>query len=130
MPVPEWLDVVTRIAAIVGGLLGFIGGVALWVVRSTLATKEDLRKSFAAHDVEHDELNKRLEEGERQFATIMADLEHLPGQHDLMEIRDRIAGVEGEVKALGATIDGLREVLERVERPLNRLVDFHMDHGS
>ena len=127
--VPEWLDLATRIAGIVGGVLGFLGGAVLWMARNTLATKAELHSSFEAHGEEHDELNRRLEEGESKFAAILADLEHLPGHSDLNDIRDRIAAVEGEVKALAATIDGLKEVLERVERPLNILVEHHMNGG-
>ncbi|BAE49275.1 hypothetical protein [Paramagnetospirillum magneticum] len=129
MHLPEWTDIGLKVAEIVGALLGTIGGVLIWMVRHTLVSQDDLRARFEEHDEDHKELDKRLVDGERQFAAILADLEHLPDHEDIADLKDRIGAVEGSVKALGATIDGLKEVLERVERPLNILVEHHMNGG-
>ncbi|MEO0034331.1 MAG: hypothetical protein RLZZ501_354 [Pseudomonadota bacterium] len=123
---PDWLETLLQVAGPAGGLLGLIAGVAVWLARQTLVTHEDLRAWRAEHDREHDALDRRLADGERQFAAILADLDHLPDQDDLDDIKTRIGDIEGSVRALVATIDGLKDVLERVERPLNILVEARL----
>ena len=130
MQFPDWLDITLKIIGLVGGLLGAIGGGAVWVARQTLVTQDDLRERFEEHEEDHKKLDERLVAGELQFATIQADLGHLPDHQDIFDIRERISAVEGEVKALGATIDGLKEVLERIERPLNVIVEKYINGGS
>lgn len=129
MQLPEWFDIGLKIAGLVGGVLGAIGGGAVWLARHTLVTQDDLRERFDEHEEDHKELDKRLAEGERQFEAIKTDLSHLPDHNDISDLKDRIGAVEGSVKALEATIDGLRDVLERIERPLNILVE-HSIYGG
>jgi hypothetical protein len=126
MQLQDWIDLGFKIAGLVGGLLGSIGGVAVWMARRTLVTHDDLRASFDAHDDRHKELDKRLADGERQFAVIRSDIEHLPDVDDLADLKDRVGDVEGSIRALTATVGGLKDVLERVERPLNILVEHHL----
>jgi hypothetical protein len=124
-------------------VLGAIGlGMLILKLRQTFVTKDSFHSYREKHEGEHakheDEHNriwqmhedtqKRLDEGSRQFAIIQADIKHLPNHHDISGLNDRIGGIEGSVKALSATINGLRDVLERVERPLNVLVDRSI-HG-
>lgn len=127
MQLPDWIDIGLKVVGVIGGALGAIGGGVVYLARHTLVTQDDLRERFEEHEADHKELDKRLVEGERQFAAIQADLEHLPDHEDIADLKDRIGAVEGSVQALGATIDGLKEVLERVERPLNILVEHHMN---
>lgn len=126
MQLQDWIDLGFKIAGLVGGLLGSIGGIAVWMARRTLVTQEDLRASFDAHNGQHRELDKRLADGERQFVIIRTDIEHLPDVDDLADLKGRVGGVEGSIRALTATVDGLKDVLERVERPLNILVEHHL----
>jgi hypothetical protein len=68
-------------------------------------------------------LAQRLAEGERQFAAIKMDIDHLPHVDDVGELKDRVVAVEGLIKVQTAMIEGLKEVLERIERPLNMIVE-------
>jgi predicted nucleic acid-binding Zn-ribbon protein len=111
--------------------------VLIWRLKEVFVTKahfhEYLKKHLEDHEhIEdrHKETEKRLEDGAEKFATILADLDHLPNHKDISDLKDRIGAVEGSVKALGATINGLKDVIERIERPLNILVEHHMGTGD
>jgi len=123
---PEWIKVGLELAAIVGGLLGAVGGCAAWLTRNALVTKTDLNERFAEHEATHGHLDKRLGEGDRRFAVIETELKHLPKADDIHKLTDRVGAVEQTMSGFGAQLDGLREVLERVERPLNVLIDHQL----
>ena len=121
-------------------VLAVIGvGVAVLIMRlkEVFVTKAHFHEFREKHaedhqhiDQRHEDTVKRLDDGAKQFAIIQADIAHLPNHKDISDLKDRISGVEGSVKVLATSIDGLREILQRVERPLNRLVDNHMKVGS
>lgn len=127
---PAWVDLLFKGLAGIGGVAGMVGGLAMALARRTFATKNEVRRSFEKHDVIHEELERQLADGAKEFAAIKANLTHLPSQDDIADVKERIAAVEGSVRALGATIDGVREILERVERPLNILIEHHMKASS
>lgn len=125
-------------------ILGIAVTILIWRLKEMFVTRADFLDYQKNHDVKHgdhekehvrlddrhQDVERRLEDGAEKFATIIADLEHLPDHKDIADLKDRIGDVEGSVKALSATINGLKEVLERVERPLNILVEHHMSGGG
>jgi NADH:ubiquinone oxidoreductase subunit F (NADH-binding) len=58
--------------------------------------------------------------------TMEKDLERLPSNDALASLATQLEGLRGDVKAQGAELRGLAEVLERVERPLNLLMEHHL----
>lgn len=54
------------------------------------------------------------------------DIERLPSNAALSALATQLEGLRGDVKAQGAELRGLSEVLERVERPLHLLMEHHM----
>jgi len=127
----DWiLDMMLKVGGLLTGLVGMIGGGLAWAARHTLVSQVDFEAWVTGHGNAHSALDRRLAEGETRFALLQSSLDHLPDHDDVAELKERITKVEGSVEALGERIDGLREVLERVERPLNLLVDHHMRGGK
>lgn len=127
---PDWVMVALEITGLVGGLLGGIASVVVWVTRNALVTKTDLNERFAQHAASHAAIETRLGDGNQRFAVIETELGHLPKAHDINELTNRIAEVEQTMSGFGAQLGGLREVLERVERPLNVLIDHQLKRGD
>ena len=123
---PDWVMVALEITSLVGGLLGALAGAAIWVTRNTFVTKTDLQTKFEDHGKRHVALDSRLAEGESRFAVIETELKHLPKADDIQALTSRVGAVEQTMSGFGAQLDGLREVLERVERPLNVLIDHQL----
>lgn len=103
------------VAAIIAGLGGVVATAVLWRLKGEFASKADMK---AAQD--------RLDEVETDVAEIKVRMTTLPDHEDMSELKTRLASVEGSVRVVSTELAGLREVMERIERPLNRLLDFHM----
>ncbi|MDG3442431.1 hypothetical protein [Nitrospirillum amazonense] len=144
----DWLDEANRwlpLASFLAPGMLIIGGLA---IKGKLATKDDLNRLSAERTASDTAFKERLDKLEGHWgdrvgavekasekrmaaveatcAAVQAEIRHLPDQDALGELRDRIAGVEANVKGLSAGIDGLREVLERIERPLDLLMKHHL----
>lgn len=126
---PSWLDVLIQVFLAILSLGGMVGGATVWLIRHSLVSKEGLELRFESHEEEHRAIEKRLAEGERQFSKILADIENLPdrGYHD--QTREQVTELREDVAGLKADIRGLREVLIRVERPLDQLVADKLSGG-
>jgi hypothetical protein len=127
---PDWIMVALEITALVGGLLGGIASVVVWVTRNALVTKTDLNERFSEHNKAHTAIDTRLSDGNQRVAVIENELQHLPKADDIKELTNRVGAVEQTMSGFGAQLDGLREVLERVERPLNVLIDHQLKRGD
>ncbi len=123
---PGWIDLALRVAGILGGVFSTVGMVAIWAIRQSLVTRDQMQAHVNRHAEEHRTLDKRLEDGERRFATIQKDLEHLPDADHWAELTGRVIAVEGSVNTMSAKFDGLKEVVERIEVPLNIIVENYI----
>lgn len=85
---------------------------ALWSLRKQFVSKEHC-----------DECTKELE---KKQAALEAAQEAMPDADDIDSIKDRLSGIEGDMKGLLATFKGQAEIMKRIERPLNLLVEHHM----
>ncbi len=120
----DWVEVAQFGFELVSALCVAVVTWINWGMRAVV--KSELAQAKVDHEEVHEELERRLADGDVRFARIRADIEHLPDHHDLADLTNRVAAVEGSVKALGATLEGVRDVLARIERPLNSLVDHHL----
>ncbi|MDE1149707.1 MAG: hypothetical protein PW843_24410 [Azospirillaceae bacterium] len=148
---PDFVDTAIKwltLFSLVGTPLMAIGAL---LIKRTMATKEDVAKLAAERVASDEEFEKKLSDmraetaqavaavqlklGERvtqveaTCTAVQIDIRHLPDQVALADLRDRIAGVEKEVGGNTASIDGLRQVMERLEMPLNLLLE-HQIKGS
>ncbi|MDG3442458.1 hypothetical protein [Nitrospirillum amazonense] len=148
----DWLDEANRWLP----LASFLGPGALVVVglaiKGKLATKEDVAKLGAERIASDEAFKTRLDNLEKQSrdritaveksvdermakveqtcAAVEAEIRHLPDQDALTDLRDRVAGVETELKGATAGIEGLHALMERIERPLNLLLEHHLKKGD
>lgn len=91
----------------------FLG--VVWALSKTFASKAELQAEGGARG-----------ELEHRVTVVEQRLDQLPDHDDLAHLRDTIARVDKMVATVATEVAGLREVLVRVERPLNILVDRHM----
>jgi len=88
-----------------------------------------LRKQFVSHkDCEGRcrESDDRAGKADARMAQMEAKQAAMPTASDVGYIKDRTAAIEGELKALAATMDGLSKILTRIERPLDLLMEHHV----
>jgi len=129
----EWIDLARLVLEALGAIstvAALLFGWMHWSLKREMVTKAELAVFKAEHDEIHEILTKRLAEGERQFDLIQADIEHLPDRKDIEALNSRIGMVEGSIRELTAMVGGLKDVLKRVETPLNLLVANHLKGGS
>jgi len=81
-----------------------------------------LKKQF----VSQDECRGRCKKlGDKQ-ATLEAAHQAMPSDDDLEVIQNRLSGIEGDLKGVLATLKGQAETMQRIERPLNLLLEHHL----
>ena len=127
---PEWTANALQALAMLGGMVTAAAAFGLWYVRATLVSKEEAHRQRVDHDLAHEAIEQRLAEGEIKFAALHADLQRMPDIKDFQALTGRVALVEGVVQTQSAKIDGLHEILSRVDRHLNMLLEFHLKERS
>lgn len=103
-------------------LLGLVQGLVLWAIWS-LRKQFVSREDCSGHCQEHTEKRQELET--RQTA-LEAAQRAMPTDRDVEIIKDRLGGIEGEIKALLASYRGQSELMLRLEKPLNLLMEHHL----
>ena len=115
----DWWDkifnVLSLVIVIVQGLLAW----ALW----------SLRKQFVSG--EHcDSKCKQLTDKQIKLEQAQAKLEQaqqaLPDAAEVQAMAVQLAEIEGSIKAVMATVQGQAELMQRIERPLNLLLEHHV----
>jgi hypothetical protein len=92
-------------------LLNLAFYVALWIVGKTLVSKQE------------------LEEVRGRIAHLEEIAEAAPGWTVLNELRTRIAAFDGDLKGVGAKMEGLRDMLSTVQNTIE-LVQQHLLDGE
>lgn len=108
----------TEIAGPLIGLAGLVSTAILWRLKGEFASKADLQETL-----------DRLDTVETEMVGVRAKLDTLPNHEDMSNVRERLASMEGAIKVAAEQIEGLRQVMARLERPLNQLIDHHMRGG-
>jgi chromosome segregation ATPase len=103
---------------IAAGLGGLVVTAFVWRLKGEFASKGDMA-----------ETRTRLDTLEGDVTKMSARLETLPDHEDLSDVRERLASMEGAIKVASEQVEGLRQVMVRLERPLNQLLDHHMNRG-
>lgn len=119
----DWVDKILNVLSLV---LVVIQGLLAWGMWS-------LRKQFVTNG--HCDEQCRLA-GEKQAKTdlALAKLEQaqdsLPSADEVANMRVQLAEIEGSIKAVMATVKGQAELMARIERPLNLLLEHHVTGGT
>lgn len=114
-----WLE----IFAAVGGVLGAVASAATWLARHSLVTHRDLATAMRP-------LADRAEATERRVLAVEVAVEHLPHVADMTALQTQISSLQVRSEQIATGLQGVRDILERIERPLNVLVDSHMKGGA
>lgn len=93
-------------------LIQFLLVWALWSLRKQFMSREGC-----------DERCKKLE---KRQGDLEAAHKAMPSPGDMGAIKDRLGKIEGGVESLAATVEGQKEIMLRIERPLNLLIEHHL----
>lgn len=119
MTVPDWLGDASKFVSVLVLLLQLAGGWFIW----------GMRKEFVTRKHCDEECRKR-----QQMQTALSLLEqaqrNAPDGEDMEAIKDRLGGIEGDMKGVLATMTALSEALGKLERPLNLLIEHHLKEGK
>ncbi len=108
----DWWDIIIKLAS---AIVLIIQGLGLWVLWS-------LRKQFVARD----HCNAQCQELAKKQTELEQAQKALPDAAMVNTIRERLGSIEGSVKAVEATIKGQADTMQRIERPLNLLLEHHL----
>lgn len=98
----------------------FLGAWAMWSMNRKFVTREDCTKCAV-------QIGERVSNLENQRTCIDVKLDKLPQMQALHDIALRQEELAGQMEALKATIEGLRDVLRRVETPLDLMLEGHLN---
>lgn len=105
------------------GIALLINVLALWIMWS-------LRQQFVTRkhcNSCQEKLDARVSTLEQQKTCVDIKLDNLPQMEAMHEMSLRQEQLSGEIAALKATIEGLKELLKRLERPLDLMVEGHLN---
>lgn len=121
----SWGDV--KALADIGGWLALaVWGLFMWKLRSTFVTHRRLTQYAEEHEKVHQELQDRLDAGEKDFQEIRGSLARLSDQVQGVQIN--IAEVKGEVRRLDTKIDGHHAVSESNAKLLATIHEFLLNN--
>lgn len=108
--------------AVIAGIWAVLSSAGLWWLSRQFASKGDVEGLKKKDDA----LEKRIGATEEEVTTMKARMESLPDHEDFAEMKEKLANVDGSVKVAAAEIRGLKDVMQRIEQPLNLLVEHHL----
>ncbi len=119
----DWWGIISTLGPVV---LMLIQGLLLWVLWS-------LRKQYVSTDY-CDGQCKAVAEKHAALSQAQAQLEQaqkaLPDADEVQAMAVQLAEIEGSIKAVMATVQGQAELMARIERPLNLLLEHHVRRGD
>lgn len=96
----------------------------IWSLRRSFVPKED----FDAHRVERHKASREMwdhiNEQQKILAVINEELKSFPDHKEIAMLRDQVGAVQGDVKALVASLDGLRESQQRHIIAVDRIHEY------
>ncbi len=107
-----WVD----LFCIVSSLLGVVSTVAWHLVRGSFVSYRAMAEAL-------EPMGEMLDKHDGRIMKLESDFEHLPDSSEFAELRDRMTRIEGVALNIDTKVSGVYEVLERIERPLNVLID-------
>jgi len=107
------------IVLIVQGVLAWL----LWSIRSSLVTKAECQVCRKAIEGDLAGLAK-------DAAVADARRDALPTAKDLAVFSAALEGVRGDLRALWEKVEGQGELLKRIEKPVQMLMDYHLEKSK
>lgn len=123
LQVPEavrfWID----LFAVIGGAISVLCGVAWFVIRNALVTHQALSHALEPMGTQMDDHGDRI-------SKLESDLGHMPDAKAWSDMGQQMVRLQGGIDAISIETRGLRETMERIERPLNVLVDAKLKRSG
>ena len=116
---PTLMDHLGKWSPLILGLLQVVGLWVIWSLRRQFMTREDCSQQCK-------KLADKQTAQEAKQAALEAAHQSMPSAEDLERIQERLGGIEGEMKGMSATLKGQAEIMVRIERPLNLLLEHHV----
>lgn len=107
-----WVDLLT----IVGGMLGVISALMWWIIRHSLVTHKALGDAL-------EPIGNQVDEHHERITRLENDVAHLPDAGAWQEMREQMIRLEGGIDNINTEVKSIHETMERIERPLNVLID-------
>jgi hypothetical protein len=129
--VAAWVHVGFEAIGIVGGMLGFVGGMAVLLARRTFVTRDELGRAMTDHATVHQVIDARLANGEKSFTELRGMIDMIgaaaqqakeagnAAREAANTVNVNVADLRGEIRALDATI-------KPIERLTLDMVEGHM----
>lgn len=112
----DWVDIAFKMASAIVLIIQGLGLWALWSLRKQFVGREHCDTQCQAMR------DKQTELEQAQKA--------LPDADEVQALQVQLAEIEGSIKAVMATVQGQAELMQRIERPLNLLLEHHVRRGS
>jgi len=101
-------------------MLGMVANaVYTWIVTRQSANKREIEALKEVHA-------GRLTDLDHRALSLEAKIDALPGSHDFHNALQQMTKMDGEIGVLNERLAGFKESMERVERPLNLLVEAQL----
>lgn len=126
----DWVSIAINAAQLL--LLLFQGLLAwgMWSLRKQFIPRTECDGRCEADAEKHTALAQGQAAMESELARLKQAQEALPGPDEVAAIQVQLAEIEGSVKAVMATVQGQAELMQRIERPLNLLLEHHVRRGN
>lgn len=132
----SWIDGISNLVTIIvvgGGAAASILGIFFATrksVQNVARKAEDDDREVALKIEEGDDaLKKRLDQLEKSQDRLANRLDATPSREELHELKIEISELDGKMGRLSAQMEGMTDVLKRLETPLNMMMEHHMNSG-
>lgn len=99
-----------------------------WSLRHKFVTREDCDRLCIGHAQAREKLNDLLMSHAGEMKEIKLKLNVMPDHGRLHDLELKLARIEGDQGRLMTAIDGIRQILERVENQTNLLMRDKMEN--
>lgn len=120
------LNVVSLLVLVFQGLLTWV----LWSMRQQFVSNTHCGEQCKAAAEKHAALEQAQAKLEQEQARLEQAQKALPDADEVQAMAVQLAEIEGSIKAVMATVQGQAEIMTRIERPLNLLLEHHVRRGA
>ena len=99
---------------------------ALWSLRKQFVSGTHCEKQCKAAADKHATLEQEQAKLKQEQARLEQAQQALPDAAEVQAMAVQLAEIEGSIKAVMATVQGQAELMQRIERPLNLLLEHHV----
>ncbi len=126
----DWLTIIIIVAGGIGGYMGLRFATRRALAEAIDQAAVDNRELETRVEIRHGRLEERVVALERATDRLAGQLKELPSRREWHEMSAQIADVRGDLKATAAAVEGLQQVIQRIERPLQLLYEDRMRGGK